>query len=275
VALAGDVRRAVVEARKAASIAESLVKRSPDALDVIITYANILLCEAPEESESILERYSLFAQRPSIPEETRLRLNLNLSMARIVIGYRETTGLQRRGASRLETANETLLDVFKQAHPLGRLADASAAALLIGLISALHNKPDEVDWFSQSTSLAVRARQLETLWRGYINLAHSLYRSGQPAHDPAAAALDLMLFSLSSYPEPDTNPRFDLLAVPMAHAVRYLILAGDGKAESVLRRFPALRRLFSNIESGDLKDNRDGRTSHEWLRVGQVDYVIF
>jgi hypothetical protein len=275
VALGGDLRRAVVEARKAAGIAETLIKKSPDALGVIITFANILLCEAPEESESVLERYSVFAERPSIPEETRLRLNLNLSMARIVLGYREAKFAKRSGTSRLEVAHETLLSVFKQAHPLGRLADAAAAALLLGLIRALWDKPDDIDWFSQSTSVAVRARQLETLWRAYINLAHSLYRRGQPAHDQAAAALDLMAFSLSSYAEPDRNPRFDLLSVPMAHAVRYLILAGDDKADRVLRRFPALRRMFSNLESGALKDDRDGRTSHEWLRVGEVDYVIF
>ena len=56
-AFAGDLPRAVAEARKAAAIAESLVASSPDALGVIITYANILLCESPRKSEGILERY--------------------------------------------------------------------------------------------------------------------------------------------------------------------------------------------------------------------------
>jgi hypothetical protein len=275
VALAGDLQQAVAEARKAADIAEALLTTSPRALDTIITYANILLCEAPEESESLLERYTPFAARPSIREDTRLRLNLNMSMARIVLGYCDARSTGQSENGRLAAAHETLLGVFKQAHPLGRLADAAAAALLLGLIRALWGKPDDVDWFSQATSLALRARQLETLWRAYINLAHSLYRSDQPARDPAAAALDIMTYSLRSYAEPDRTPRFNLLSVPMAHAVRYLILAGDDEAEKTLRRFPALRGMFSDLESGRLKDDRGGRTSHEWLRVGEADYVIY
>ena len=275
VALVGDMTRAVVEARKAKEIAESLLKRSPQALDVIITYANILLCESPEESESVLQRYLRFAERPFIQEETRLRLNLNISMARIILGYRKLRIKESNGTDYLAVAHKTLLGVFKQAHPLGRLSNAAAAALLIGLIRALWGKSDDIDWFAQATSLAIRARQLETLWRAHINLAHSLYRNGQSGHDPAAAALDIMTFSLSSYAEPDRNPRFDLLSVPMAHAVRYLMLAQDEKAETTLSKFPALRRMFTNLKSGELKDDRDGRTSHEWLRVGSVDYVIY
>jgi hypothetical protein len=274
VALAGDLPRAVAEARKAAAIAETVLETSPRALDVISTYANILLCESPEESEAILQRYLEFAGRKFVPEETRLRLNLNISMARILLGYRAMTAGQE-GDGYLAAAHETLLGVFKQAHPLGRLSNAAAAALLIGLIRTIWDKPDDVDWFSQATALAVRARQLETLWRAYINLAHSLYRSGQSARDPAAAALDIMMDSLKSYAEPDRTPRFNLLAVPMAHAVRYLILEGDKTAEEALRKFPALRTIFSDAVTGQIKDDRDGRTSHEWLRVGPADYVIY
>ena len=51
IALVGDMKRAVAEAREAATVAKTLLNRLPQALDVIITYANILLCEAPEESE--------------------------------------------------------------------------------------------------------------------------------------------------------------------------------------------------------------------------------
>lgn len=275
VALAGDIRRALVEGRKAADIAETLLTTSPHALDVIITYANILLSEAPEKTELLLQRYLLFSEPNRIREDTRLRLDLNISMARIIMGYREARAKERNGRSRLAMAHETLLGVFKHAHPLGRLGEAAAAALLLGLISALRDTTDEIDWFSQAISLAIRGRQLEILWRAHINLAHSLYRSGKSAHDAAAAALDILMYSLSSYAEPDRNPRFDLLSVPMAHAVRYLILDHDDKAEKILGKFPALRRMFANVESGEMKADRDGRISHEWLRVGEVDYVIY
>jgi hypothetical protein len=33
--------------------------------------------------------------------------------------------------------------------------------------------------------------------------------------------------------------------------------------------------MFSSIERGELKDDRDGWTSHEWLRIGSADYVIY
>ncbi|HEX7676531.1 MAG TPA: hypothetical protein VF713_00290, partial [Thermoanaerobaculia bacterium] len=136
IALSGDLRRAVIEARKAATIAESLVDENPNAIDVIITYANILLYEAPEESESVLDRYTLLAQRATVSEGTRLRLNLNLAMARIVLGYRETRPSTPHENRRLRLAHDALLAVFKQAHPLGRMADAAAAALLLGLKTA-------------------------------------------------------------------------------------------------------------------------------------------
>jgi hypothetical protein len=284
VALAGDVRRAVVEARKAARIAETLVETSPRrALSVIITYANILLCEAPKESEALLQRYLEYSERPSVPEEMRLRLELNLSMAQLLIGYRENGSRAKSDSGPLAVAYRTLSSVFRRAYPIGYLTNAAAAALLLGLICAVRDEADEVaddevdeiEWFSRSVSLAVRARQMETLWRAYINLAHSFYRDGQSPHDPAAAALDIMTESLETYPEADRTPRFDLLAVPMAHATRYLILAGDEKAQHALRTYPALRRMFSDLESGQLKNDRDGRTSHEWLRIGTADYVIY
>jgi AAA ATPase domain len=279
VALAGDVRRAVVEARQAAHIAETLLETAPTrALRVIITYANILLCEAPKESEALLQRYLVDSERPSVPEETRLRLEMNLSMARLLIGYHENGSRAMSDSGPLAVAYRTLSSVFRRAYPIGYLTNAAAAALLLGLICAVRGEADEVgeiEWFSRSVSLAVRARQMETLWRAYINLAHSLYRDGQSPHDPAAAALDIMTESLKAYPEADRTPRFDLLAVPMAHATRYLILAGDENAQHALRAYPALRRMFSDLESGQLKDDRDGRTSHEWLRIGTADYVIY
>jgi hypothetical protein len=275
VALIGDMRRAVVEARRAADIAESLLDKSPQALEVIITYANILMCEAPEESEITLQRYQSFAEGPCVSDETKLRLNLNLSMARLLLGYESLTLNEEKGNNLLTTARDALLVVFKRAYPLGRWANAAAAALLLGLISAIWGKSDEIDLFTQASALAARARQLETLWRANINLANSLFRSGQSAHDPAAAALEIMTYSLSAFPEPDRNYRFDLLAVPMAHAIRYLILERDDRATKILRKFPALRRMFNDLQAGQLTEDRDGRTSHEWLRIGSADYVIY
>lgn len=275
VALVGDMKRAVQEARKAADIASAILRSFPRALDVVITYANILLCESPEESELILLRHQHFLSSHTIPDDTKLRLNLNLAMARLLLGYRSLRLQQEGGISQLTAARETLLGVFRQAHPLGRLSNAAAAALLLGLISAIWGRPDDIDWFSQAAALAARARQLETLWRANINLANSLHHSGQSAHDPAAAALEIMAFSLSSFAEPDRNHRFDLLAVPMANAVRYLILEGDDRAAKILTRFPALRRMFIDISSGQLREDRDGRSSHEWLRIGSADYVIY
>jgi hypothetical protein len=116
---------------------------------------------------------------------------------------------------------------------------------------------------------------METLWRAYLNLAHSLFRRGRSPHDPAAAALELLQDSLNGYAEPDRTPRFALVSVPMAHAVRYLLLAGDQRARRALGRFPALVGMFSSVDRGELKADRNGWSSHEWLRVDDCDYVIF
>jgi hypothetical protein len=218
--------------------------------------------------------YRLTKQQ-AIADSTRLRLLVNLSMARILIGYRSTTTGGPKANYRLRTACTTLRGVFKEAYPLGRLPEAAAAALLVGLISAIQRKDDDIDWFSQSASTAVRARQMETLWRAYLNLAHSLFRRGRSPHDPAAAALELLQDSLNGYAEPDRTPRFALVSVPMAHAVRYLLLAGDQRARRALGRFPALVGMFSSVDRGELKADRNGWSSHEWLRVDDCDYVIF
>lgn len=266
--------RAVSEARRAASIAETLVRTSSDALGVLITYANILLCEAPDQSEIILERCLRVADSPLNDEGIRIRLAVNLAMARMVIGYQQLDMLPGSDR-RLGSAHESLLLVFRRAHPLGRMKDAAAAALLLGVIHALWRKGDEIDWFTQATMLAARSRQLETLWRAQINLAHSLFRAGHSPHDAAAAALELMTYSLDAYAEPDQTPRFNLVSVPLAHAVRYLILADDERAARVLGKYPALRLMFRELDAGKLKEDRNGRKSHEWFRVDGVDYVIY
>ena len=227
------------------------------------------------KAREVLVHYLALSERINFQDDTLLRLNLNLAMTRILLAYRQKPTAKRAISNKLGSAHEILLEVFKHAHPLGRLSNAAAAALLQGLVSALQKKRDEIDWFARAVALAMRARQLETLWRSHINLAHSLHRAGQSAHDPAAAALDIMVYSLSFYAEPDRSPRFNLLSVPMAHAVRYLILAKDSKADNVLIKFPALRRMFTSIRRGELKDDRDGRKSHEWLRVEQADYVLY
>jgi len=274
-ALAGEVKEALNVSSKAAAVARKVWRTSPHAIEVIITFANILLSESPLKAESLLKKYVNFAGRVRITDETRLRLDLNISMARILIAYQASRSDEKNGGKRLTSANQTLLAVFKQAHPLGRLGEAAAAALLLGLISALKGRTDDIDWFSEATALAIRGHQLETLWRAHINLAHSLFRAGQSAVDPALAALNLMMYTLNSYADPDRTPRFNLLSVPMAHAVRYLLIEHNAMADEVLRKFPALRRMFEDLRTGRMKRDRDGRTSHEWLRIGEADYVIY
>ena len=275
IALSGDLPRAVVEARKAAALAEMLVEEHPNALDVIITSANILLCDAPHESESVLSRYADIVKRRTFSDGTRLRLHVNLGMTRVVLAVQARKSRPLHADALLTLAHESLHGVFREAYPRGRFADASAAALLLGLVSVLRHDDNDVQWFSKSVALAFRARQMETLWRAHINLAHSLDRRGHDAHDSANAALDIMDYSLGSDPDADRSPRFNLIAVPMAHAVRYLLATGDLKVFTILRKYPALCRLFRSVETGELRDDRDGRTSHEWIRMGAVDYVIF
>ena len=196
-------------------------------------------------------------------------------MARIVLAHRSSHARDANGENRLSAADEALSSVYREAYALGRFAQASAAALLIGLVRALRDQPDEIDWLTDAVALAIRARQRETLWRAYVNLAHALYRSGRPSRDAAAAALEIMSDSLTAYAEPDRTPRFALLAVPLAHATRYLLLADDPRGTAALRRFPALQAMFASIERAELKADRNRWTSHEWLRVGSADYVIY
>jgi hypothetical protein len=172
-----------------------------------------------------------------------------------------------------------LKPVFSNSFRVGRYPDAGAAALLLGIISALGDGGDEVSWFAQAVTAAARGRQMETLWRSHINLATALHRRNESSfetlRDHARAALEILEDTLSPYPRPDRSTRFALIAVPMAHAVRFLIQRGDEVGFSALERYPLLKNCFQDLKRGVLRQDRGGYRSHEWLNVEQWDYVIY
>jgi len=273
-ALSGEIEKALQSSREAVDIAKPY--RSTLASTVRSTHANILLAEDPQESEKLLRDCLLEMAARSAPQEERDLVEVDLAMALVVQAYQDD---DEDTSNRLADAHHKLLRVFSGAHRLGHLADAAAAALMLGIISAVREDGDEAMWFAQAIGSSTRAGQAETLWRAQINLATSLYRREgllNPAVvDHARSALNLMEESLSSYTHPDLSARIRLLWVPMAQAIRLLILGGDGLGRRALERYPALRGCFEDPDRGDLSTDRGGISSHEWIRVGEYDYVIF
>jgi hypothetical protein len=185
----------------------------------------------------------------------------------------------RRAQEKLTEASKLLKPVFSNSFRVGRYPDAGAAALLLGIVSALSDDDDEVSWFAQAVTAAARGRQMETLWRSHVNLATALHRTSkkpsESLRDHARAGLEILEDTLSPYPLPDRSTRFNLVAIPLAHVVRFLIQLGDEMGFAALERYPLLRNCFQDLKRGILRQDRGGYRNHEWLKVEQWDYVIY
>ena len=270
-ALSGEADLALPTSEQAVAFA----KRSSSfvAHEVVATHGSILLFTDPAAGERLLR--DCLQDYPVAPASTEI----NLGVALILLG-RSCLAENPSGANvLLSEARERLTRVFALSFRLGHYPDAGAAALLRGIVSAVASEGEEVAWFAQAVAAAARGQQMETLWRSHINLAVALHEREAGivpgARDHARAALEIMEDTLSPYAERDRSPRFRLLQVSMAQAVRLLVMAGDPAGVAVLERYPALRICFRDPEAGILLEDRGG-AGHGWLvRVGAADYMLY
>jgi hypothetical protein len=274
-ALSGLIAQAIEVSGRAVDLARG--SQSPLAHRVTSTYANILLARDPEVSESIL-RECLQDLDDAEAEGARDATEINLGMTLVLRAHPLDPEDENR-ALMLSEAGERLEGVFGSSFQVGNYPDASAAALMMGIVSAMKAEGDEVSWFAQAVAAAARGRQMETLWRAHINRASAMHqREEEPGggiRDHASAALTILEETLSHYSQPDQSPRFELVRVPLAQAVRFLVLADDDAGLTALERYPALRSCFKDARAGELHEDRGGHWSHEWLRIGSEDYVIY
>lgn len=275
-ALSGEIDEAIEVSKRAVDIVRA--PSSPLAHRVISTYANIFLARDPVASESIL-RECLEKLPDAAAEDERDPTEVNLAMALVLRAHRQKPGDEERAAALAESEG-LLTGVSSRALSVGNFPIAGAAALMLGIVNTLlGDEGAEESWFRQAVASAARGSQMETLWRAHVNLATALHRHGAPVddevHDHAVAAFRILEKTLSPYRHPDRSTRFELVRVPLAQAVRFLIAAGDPAGPDALERYPALRACFEDMRKGTLRDDRGGHTSHEWLRIGDDDYVIY
>ena len=273
-ALSGEIDAALSTSASAVEMA----RRRPSLLahKVVSTYANILLARDAAQAESILRDALTMIRDTSGVEDIRRTMQVNLGMALVLQAYAESDS---KRTHRLTEAHELFSSVFSIAFRIGNYTSAGAAALMLGVVSALRQDGEDVTWFAQAVAAAARGHKPETLWRAHNNLASALHANEMTATDAvvdhARAALEILEDSLSGFPEPDRSPRFALVRVPLAQVVSFLIEAGDEAGHAALIRYPELISGFLDAEAGVLREDRGGHTSHEWLRVGREDYVIY
>jgi hypothetical protein len=276
-ALGGEIEAAIDASERAVRIAREMP--TPLSLDVMSTHANILLSQGLEAPEFILSECFARASSQQASRETQDAIAINLGMTYILGAYRSRVSDQHASEKKLVDAASLLRPVFANAFRIGRYPDAAATALLLGIISALRNEGDEVSWFAQAVTAAARGAQMETLWRSHINLATALHRrnpnAAETVRDHARSALEILEETLSPYPHPDRSTRFEWVRIPLAQAVRFLIQLGDERGLSTLERYPSLRSCFHDPERGILHADRGGYRNHEWLQLGELDYVIY
>jgi hypothetical protein len=266
------------EALRAAREAWDLAGDKPTRLLILVisTYANIIRSRDSEASERLLRDCLRQIDEAPALATARDHVEINLSLT-LLLRY-QSGGAEARASASLGEVRRTLTDIANASFRLGRYPTAGAAALMRGIVSALCGEGDEVQWFGQAVAATDRGTQTETRWRAHINLAMSLYlHEGAvtpSVRDHADAALRIMERTFPPS-QPEESPRFRLLRLPLAHAASFLIRAGDEEGRAVLRRYPSLRSCFEDPAEGILREDRGGYEHHEWVRVGEVDYVVY
>jgi hypothetical protein len=273
-AIAGESAAAVQSSAAAAEIA--VHSQSPLARKVLSTYGTIVLAEDPAKGESLLR--SCFEKWPENESSDAALVHVHLCAALVLQAHRLPPRSTKRRTMLLE-ARDRMTRIHDLCQRLGMYPDAGAAALVRGIVAALLADGDEAVWFAHAVAAAARGRQMETLWRAHIDLAMALYRKEgqvtQRARDHALAALEIMQDTLTPYSEPERSPRFEMLRVGMAGAVRILLAVGDEGGLVVLERYPALRSHFSDPERGVLAPYDGGPRFYQWLAVEDVDYAVY
>ncbi len=273
-AISGEFGPAVRSSEAAVTIAKR--SSSPLARKIVSTCGTMLLSQDPKAGETLLRE--CLANWPDDDSSDGFLVHVHLSMALVLQAHRCPPGSEKRDAM-LAEARERTTRVNSSCRRLGLYPDAGAAALVRGVVAALTGEGDEASWFAQGVAAAARGRQMETLWRSHINLATALYRKAggvsQSSHDHAVAALEIMQDTLSPYSQPDRSPRFEMLRVGMANAVWMLIATGDETGVTILDRYPRLRSHFQNPKTGELAAFDGTERHYQWLRVDDVDYILY
>ena len=273
-AISGEFAPAVQSSAAAAEIARA--SQSPLARKTLSTYGTMLLSEDPEHGELVLRE--CLARWADDETSDAALVHVHLSMALVLQAYR-CPGESERRVAMLDEASERTARVHDSCQRLGLYPDAGAAALVRGVASALSPERSEVAWFAQAVAAAARGRQMETLWRSHLNLAMALYLKegevSQNARDHALASFEIMQDTLSVYSEPERSPRFEMLGVGLAWAAWAMLRAGDNRGHAVLEQYPTLRAYFSDPQGGVLVDYDGGPRHYQWLRVEDVDFILY
>jgi hypothetical protein len=278
-ALSGELEDALETSERAVAIAEQ-ASDSALAGHVVCTHAAILLATDPGTAESLLRDYVAGLDGSSASAMVKDEGELNLSESLILQAYaNQVQANGEKPPAMLTEARSLLQPLFTRCFQLGQYPDAGAAALLLGTISAVEHKGDEVSWFAQAVAAASRGGHMETLWRSHIDLATALHCNGESigagVRDHALAAAEIMEETLSYYTQPDASGRFEVLRFPLAQAARFLLLAGDERGDALLTRYPKLRECFESIRRRTLLQENGDRRHYQWLWVGDAGYMLY
>jgi hypothetical protein len=273
-AICGEFAAAVRASAAATDIANAY--DAPLARKVLSTYGSMLLSEDPERGESVL-RGCLARWNDDGTSDAAL-VEVHLCMSLVLQGHRCPPNSTTRGEL-LDEARTRMTRVHDVCRRLGLYADAGAAALVRGVVSGIAGDGEDAGWFAHGVAAAAKGRQMETLWRSHINLATALIRKdgpvGHSACDHALAAYSIMDETLGVYSQPERTPRFELLRTGMAAAASMLLAARDPRGDAILERYPSLRTHFSEPSTGMLAAYDGGPRHFQWLRIGEIDYVLY
>lgn len=276
-ALSGELEPAREASERAVAIARD--SRPTLAGHVICTHAAILLATDPVKADGMLRDFMAGLDGSPASGVIRDEAELDLSESLILQAYACGSEDSDRRQEMVTEARSLLRPLFTRCFQLGQYPDAGAAALLLGVISAMEGNSDEVSWFAQAVAAASRGGHVETLWRAHIDLATAMHRHGEPIHagvrQHALAASEIMEETMSSFAQPCDSMRFQVLRCALAQATRLLLLAGDDRGTALMERYPRLGECFEDLDHLVLLRGENGHRHYQWLPIETAGYMLY
>lgn len=180
----GNYSEALKAFQDATSVIESKVRRPKDRLLLhhinYLDYGAVLLHQNPAKAvEMLTKSLSLVPEKGCSPH---LKI---LAGTTVIIGEMVQLFLQDKGNSLrfrrfLENrAIPQLQGEFERAMFYGFKQEQVAASLMIGVSLSLLNDQRAIQWYMESIETSLRSNNLESLWRGHLNLAQFLASGGE------------------------------------------------------------------------------------------------
>jgi hypothetical protein len=191
----------------------------------LLDYGAVLLHQSPERAVEELKKSRALIPDSGWPPRYTILSSITLAIGEMVdVFVREKSATTPRLRRFLhERVVPTLLADLEQASFYGYKQEQVAASLMLGIALSLLNDSAAAGWYMESIETAFRSNNLESLWRGHLNLAQFLANSDhEAAMFHCSRACTLLLDDVRPRKSTARTWRLRHLSRPLFRIVRFL-----------------------------------------------------